>query len=327
MNHGGIKDKNIIDFSISVSPLIPNWIDKVFEDSKDNLNKYTYVEWIEEDFKKIFGKNSVILSGATESFHIIGHVIMKDSIVIIPTPNYTEYERIAKFNNNEIVKVDSLKFGGYTEEFYDYLLKYIIKIREKTNKKIIFITGNPNNPTGQFVRLAEFTKKLLEYDILIIYDEAFIDFSEDNPEIIDETIQIRTFTKSFGIPGIRVGYVISSKYTEEFLKYRQPWNIGVLGYSFLENLLKNDFLNDLKKMRIYIKKEINKFKEYMSYCTQTNYFTIKTDPKKFLEKSKKYGIYVRDTSDMGLNNHVRIGIKNNKDNEFLLNFLRKELKK
>lgn len=52
--HGGVKDENVIDFSISVNAFVPDFI--ILEDNFKYEKKYTYVEWIEEDFRKIFGR-------------------------------------------------------------------------------------------------------------------------------------------------------------------------------------------------------------------------------------------------------------------------------
>ena len=83
--HGGVKEENVVDFSISVNTFIPDFI--ILEDNLKYEKKYTYVEWIEEDFRKIFGEESIIIAGATEAFHIIGWTIMRDASVIIPQPN------------------------------------------------------------------------------------------------------------------------------------------------------------------------------------------------------------------------------------------------
>jgi len=151
--HGGVKDENIIDFSISINAYIPDFI--VLEDNLRYERKYTYVEWIEEDFRKIFGEECIIVAGATEAFHIIGWTLMRNASVIIPQPNYTEYERVAKFSSTNIRKVWILENKGLRVE----RLLPIIDEEVKKYGKVVLITGNPNNPTGIYSDLSELDRK------------------------------------------------------------------------------------------------------------------------------------------------------------------------
>ncbi len=81
-----------------------------------------------------------------------------------------------------------------------------------------------------------------EENALLVLDEAFIDFVRrpESPEG-DKIVKLRTFTKSYGLPGIRVGYVVGFK-GGAFRSVRMPWGgIGSAGAAFLEFLLRDGF--------------------------------------------------------------------------------------
>ncbi|WP_126993311.1 aminotransferase class I/II-fold pyridoxal phosphate-dependent enzyme [Thermosipho globiformans] len=316
--HGGIKDETFLDFSISVNPIKIDWFDDVIR--KEDIFRYTYVDWIEDKFQKIFGK-SVIVAGATEAFHIIGYHILNDACVIIPRPNYSEYFKVAQFSAKEI----KTPWYFVSKDLDLNVIEREIKLASKKFKKIVLILGNPNNPTGIYKDLEEFFK--LNQNIDIVLDEAFIDFVE-NPkdyEKFDNVLLNRTFTKFFGIPGIRVGYVKTKKYQEIFKKYRMSWAIGGMGYTFLNTLLKNiDTVNIFKNRTIsFIKEQKEKFKDFIYTKSDTNYFLVDvSDIDNFLNFCHSRKIHVRDARNFGLN-LVRIGLKDKKSNEKLLNTLRK----
>ncbi|ONN27156.1 aminotransferase [Thermosipho affectus] len=313
--HGGIKEKDILDFSISVNPLRLSWIEKLpFE----NLFRYTYIQWIEEKFYKHF--NGVVVAGATEAFHIVGYHILNDAYVIIPRPNYLDYFKVAKFSSKYI---DSPWY--FVKKKFDLnILEESIKCGKRKNKKVAVFLGNPNNPTGIYQDLHELIK--LNEDVIFIIDEAFIDFVGKCVDIdYENVVRIRTFTKFFGIPGIRVGYVISKKFENIFKRYRMEWGVGGMGYTFLEKLLDN--LKGLKdftlKTHEFIVAQKKLFEDFIYVKSDANYFLIDVkNVGKFLNFSLENKVYVRDARNFGLN-LVRVGIKNKEDNKVLLNTLKK----
>ncbi len=130
------------------------------------------------------------------------------------------------------------KFRAVPMKDYRYDLQGILDaITPKT--KIIFI-ANPNNPTGTYVtaqEVEEFLSKVPEH-ILVCFDEAYVDFVEaqDFPRMLSyiknerpNVIVLRTFSKSYGLAGLRIGYGAASKEMVAYLhKVRQPFNVNSL---------------------------------------------------------------------------------------------------
>jgi len=330
--HGGVKEENVVDFSISVNTFIPDFI--ILEDNLKYEKKYTYVEWIEEDFRKIFGEESIIIAGATEAFHIIGWTIMRDASVIIPQPNYTEYERVATFSSANvrkewILEEKTLKFEKLLSIIDEEVRKY---------GKVVLITGNPNNPTGIYEDISKFIETidyLYDDKVTFVLDEAFIDFVSKEkivPIDIDKfenVILVRTFTKILGIPGVRIGYVKTKKYKKVFEHYRSPWAIGGMGYGVIDQIIKNyqEYTRFIQDTANYYDEEKVKFSEFIEYPSSTNYFVCHIgDEDKWFELARQNKIHTRKMHDFGMEGYTRIGLKSQQENAILYELLKQHRK-
>ncbi len=324
--HGGVKEKDFLDFSISVNPLKPSWINEL---SFEENYRYTYVEWLEDAFREKFGQDTVITAGSSEALQIIAYEIMKDSTVIVPVPNYYEYSRVAKFCAQEIVSIKIFN-SGIVLEVFEEIIRTATQLREK-NKKVVFITSNPNNPVGKFLDLSSYLNNLVELGVVCILDESFIDFVdvekvnefEKKLKYPEKVIRLRTFTKIFGVPGIRVGYVKSGEYKSLFQTRRIPWAIGGVGYSFVENLRKHNTEHFLRETREFIASEKQKFKDFPTVLSDTNYFLLKVKNVDYiLEKLRERKITVRDARNFEIGEYVRIGLRDSQSNDVLVNSLK-----
>lgn len=332
--HGGIDRENFIDFSISINPIKPPFFDDLFTDELIKyVQKYTYVEWLEEKFNQKYGEDTVILAGATEAFQIIGSTLMENAQVIIPTPNYGEYAPVARLKAHKVHFVNILDINRKTLD-YSKLTNYIDDLRKKlkNNKKMLIIFSNPNNPTGYYEKnIVSHINSIQTLDerIIIVIDEAFLDFipAEERTDLsnLENVILIRTFTKFYGIPGIRVGYVKSKRYKRLFKNYRAPWGIGAAGYLFLKLLLDEEqvklakFEKDTIK---YLQQEREKFQRYIYFPSSVNYFTVKVgQTNRILHELHCQKLHVRTLYDFGMDQFIRIGLKERQLNQKILDFL------
>ncbi len=317
--HGGVMDERMIDFSISVNPYTPAWTDKLFERCKEISNRYLYAEWIEERFRQRFGQDTVIVAGATEAFQIMGFTVMDEAVVIIPTPSYGEYERVASFRTKRVLKIPP-------KDGVDLDLDNAFELAKKSSKheKTVLVIGNPNNPTGRYLKIHDELEDLGD-KVTIVLDEAFVDFVDDrlrwtidNPNIII----VRSFTKSYGMPGIRVGYIKSQNFKDTFKRYRAPWALGSCGYAFVEFLIEDDgkFISESVKS---IRAESKKFERF-GIITDANFGILKVkDAREFQKRLDKDGIHVRNCESFGLRDAVRMAIRRPNENEKLFESLRR----
>lgn len=325
LKHGGTRDESMIDFSISVNPFVPPFYDEIMRRSTRYARRYNYVEWLEPDFRKIFGDDTVIMAGATEALHIIGWFFLRDANVIVAWPNYTEYLRVADFCANKVIRVPIMRD---LEVNYEDLRSAIGKELNSHWRVVVFF-GNPNNPTGVYSDVSRLIETYPEYQdgrILFVIDEAFVDFVDDSERIPLDTkrfknvILLRSFTKICGLPGVRVGYV-KGAYAEVFERYRMPWAIGADGFAFLEVLLERygEYLEFVKNSRGFLAGERARFRDWTLFKSSVNFVLLEVgDADHFLDFARGYRIHVRRTDDFGLKGFVRVGLRSSEENEILL---------
>lgn len=307
--HGGARREGLLDFSASLNPYLPEWIDEMVERAKALSNRYLYWEGLEEELSSIVGEPLTVTAGITEALYLVGILAMKGKRkVIIPEHTYGEYERIAKIFGAEIIKTPN---DPRT-------------MAEKVDKGSIIFFCNPNNPDGKFYGVKEL-KPLIQAvedeNSLLVLDEAFIDFVKDaeSPES-ENIVKLRTFTKSYGLPGVRVGYVVG--FEEAFKSVRMPWSIGSLGYAFLEFVIADEF-EHLKRTMPLIWKEKERVERELNVKSDANFFIKYVgDAKTTVEKLVEKRILVRDCSSFGLPGYIRFSIRKKEENDKLIEALR-----
>ena len=166
-----------------------------------------------------------------------------------------------------------------------YDLKHMLKFVNK-NTKIIYI-ANPDNPMGTFVKQLEFEKfySRIPKRVLIILDEAYFEYSKDSknyPDSMnyryDNIITLRTFSKIYGLAGLRVGYGFAhSNLIGNIMKVKEPFTPSLLGINAAIAALDDDaFLKEsVNKNKIELKTlkdKLNKM-EIKNIPSSTNFIT------------------------------------------------------
>lgn len=226
---------------------------------------------------------------------------------------------------------------------YAYDLSAIAeKIDKKT--KVIFI-ANPNNPTGTFLpreAIADFMNKIPE-NIIVVFDEAYYEYVEESerlPKTLDyirdgrAVVCLRTFSKIYGLAGIRAGYSISPpEFADAMNRVRGPFNANLLAQIAASAAL--DDREHVKKSRelvskgkVYLYKELSKMG--ISYIpSETNFVLIdvEKEAKEVSNALMKKGIIVREMSGYGLPSFIRVTIGLPRHNERFIRALSEVLKK
>ncbi|WP_297556416.1 aminotransferase class I/II-fold pyridoxal phosphate-dependent enzyme, partial [Thermococcus sp.] len=147
--------------------------------------------------------------------------------------------------------------------------------------------------------------------------EAFIDFVKDaeSPEG-ENLVKLRTFTKSYGLPGIRVGYILG--FPEAFKSVRMPWGIGSTGVAFLEFLLEDNF-EHLRKTMPLIWREKERLEKALGVKSDANFFIKRVgNAGEVVEALKRLGILVRDCTSFGLPEFIRFSVRKPEENAKLI---------
>ena len=214
--HGGDIYRNHvdIDFSINVNPLgTPECVKTALHKAVEMCGEYPDMEAerLREAISTFLGvpKEYLIFgNGASELFMAIVHGI-KPGKVVIPVPSFYGYEYAAKSVDGEIIYYEMNQENNFCLE---EKMKRIL-----TEDVDLLFLANPNNPIGNLLD-RELVKELLLYcenkGIYVVVDECFIEFCGNQLSLLseieeyDHLIIVRTFTKIFTIPGVRLGYLV-----------------------------------------------------------------------------------------------------------------------
>ena len=252
--------------------------------------------------------------------------------VIIAKPSFLIYDIAARLEGAVIKTVD-------LKDFYYDLNGMQNAVTNKT--KIIFI-GNPDNPAGTFVsesQLISFLKSIRS-DILVFVDEAYFEFVHDKsyPNTIKllknfkNLVITRTFSKMYGLAGLRLGYGIADcKIIEILNRLREPFNVNSIAQAAAVACLKDRRYYDRIGREVVVQR--NKLyaalsKMGLSYVeTSTNFILVdvkKNSTAVCLELLKK-GVIVRDMAFWGLVNYLRVSVGLPKENAKFLRVLKSVL--
>lgn len=329
------------DFCYLVNPYFPgkDMTEKFKCNFYDLISQYpSGMEVQKVNAAKMFNidKSEILIgNGAAELINCLGAVIKGKTL--IPIPSFNEYIRCLR-------DVEIVPFNTVHNSFS--LKKELILAKLDDVKNVILV--NPDNPTGSFIKyndLIEIVEECCKKNINIVIDESFIDFAEESIRytLIDSSILkkysnlivIKSISKSYGIPGLRLGVLASGNksYISKINDIMAVWNINSLGEYFFQiiNLYHNDYFQSCNKISLERKAFISALKEMPGitpFDSQANYILCKLETKSSKEVASKllcdYNIFVKDLSDKnGFNqsNFLRLAVRSREDNEILINCL------
>ena len=337
----GKNENDIIDFSSNVNPHIISDLGKYVLEGLEKSRSYPDINYTNlrnniSDYIKVDSELIIPGNGATEIISLLMKSIKRRLAILNPT--FSEYGRGAKLNNLEIID-----FHLKEENNFSIDLDEIQKNMDKFDS--LFIC-NPNNPNGKVKDLNELLDLMIENDKLLIVDETFMEFvgEEEKYSLINKIEQtpnlfiLKAVTKFFGMPGLRLGYGVTSnkQIIKNIYEYKEPWTINSFAENLSNYLFKDkEYINGSKDYYInerkFMLEELRKISGLKVYDTDTNFVLIKLDDDEAnslkLELFEKYNILIRDASNfIGLDkSYIRVAIKSHNDNKVLIESLRKIL--
>ena len=281
--------------------------------------------------------NIILGNGSIELIYMIAEACPCGFKAVIPIPSFTEYEKAA------------LRVGGepiFVKLPDDFALDVeSVKKAVTEDTRIVFIC-NPHSPSGTLYN-KETVLELLEFcrgkNVIVSVDENYIEFAEkgQNNTMVgyvkkyENLFVIRSVTKFYGMPGIRLGYGIATENLIDTLQtVRQPWSINSLAcYATLAAFKDTAFIENTKRT---IAEERVRFAEMLSeidglhvFPSVTNFLLVKILNEKVTatwlkEVLSKDGLLIRDCSTfMGLDNrYFRVTVRAFKENLALVKALK-----
>ncbi len=356
LKHGGnvyvhakrlnLLPSEIIDASASLVPFDPPQIllDSLSAEIK-NLGFRYYPERNLSDLKEIIGKfhginpdNILPGNGASELITWAGYEASKFGINCIPSPGFVDYERSLNCWNSNFINCELPK--NWNNIFPQSFPLY-------PKGDVIWIT-NPHNPTGQLWSQNSLEAIIKKYK-LVICDEAFLSITPNGEKEslipltkkYDNLLVLRSLTKIFNIPGLRLGYVIgSSKKLKQWKINRDPWPLNSFAIKAGIDLLNdNKFYEQwLRQIHSWIKNERERVYEKLSkienlkiHNSSTNFFLIES--KTSLSPNIKYlenkGILLRECTSFRFLDEkwARISLQSKKNNSLLCKEIQNSFRK
>jgi histidinol-phosphate aminotransferase len=276
------------------------------------------------------GSQIIIGNGSDEIMQIVACTVLNPGEeVIIPKNTFSLYEFVARLMAGLPVLVDLKNY----EQDLDSMAR---AVTPKT--KIIFLC-NPHNPSGTYINQAKLNAFLASVpnNVLVIIDEAYAEFSDakDFPDAVslvkkhENILVLRTFSKYYGLAGLRVGYGLANENLVKYLfRAKLPFNVSRLAQAgalaslddkaYLEKTYKNNI-----EGKTYLYQEFGKMG--LAYlATQSNFIFIDIKQEAdgcFLEMLKK-GVIIRPLTSFGLPNAIRVSIGTKEHSQKLISALK-----
>lgn len=284
-----------------------------------------------------FSKENILVgNGSSEFIRILNRNFIRK--ITIPVPSFNEYEDLDKSKINYFILPEKKEFMLEADPFIEAVIK------SKSNYALII---NPNNPTGSVIERDILTKIIENLKHLdgIIVDESFIDFTGNRKKysvqsLVNEypnLILLRSLSKEFGIPGLRVGYLVSSNkdIKNKVGEYLPIWNINSLAEKFIELLPKyqKEYQKSIQKIindkKIFCK-NLKNIRMLKVFDGKANFVFCKILSKKINSTQLRYklfeehGLLIKDCSNKtALNDKfVRISVRRPRENNILVNALK-----
>jgi histidinol-phosphate aminotransferase len=313
----GIDPNQVLDFSVCTNPFMPppglrekiggmpleQYPDSQATELKEKLSSSLRVPV----------NNILVGSGTTELIRLISLAYFRQGDrVMILEPTYGEYETACRLAGARPVKHRAREEDDFTPR-----MEEVIKLLKELQPRAVFIC-NPNNPTGKYLSNRDIEKVVANLgDGLLILDEAYIAFAGAHWDSLaftarGNTVVLRSLTKDYGLPGLRLGYAVANREIIDGLRsVSPPWNVNTIAQGAgMVVLEQEDYLKDsLRKVRQagrFLVKELIRL-GFEVLPSDVHYFLVKAgDAKTWQSSLLENNILVRDCTSFGLGEYIRV---------------------
>ena len=328
-----------LDFSANINPLGSPPLEKlVFEELK-KIGHYPDNSY--RDFRRAAGKfvnvgmDCIVPgNGSSELIRLFAECCFEEGDkALVPTPSFGEYTNQSLLAGAVVKKVNIGKDGLPSLNDADLV-----------RAKLLFLC-NPNNPTGWLLtrdQVLSLADRCEEAEVFLLVDEAFIELSDPGQSVADQAqgreflFVMRSLTKSFGVPGLRLGFGVTNPVLAEILnRARIPWSVGSIAAAAAEYLLGCE--EHLERSRQVIRVELN----YLTRALQdlgleplpsrVNFILVNIGPAGLssdvlAERTMAQGVLVRDCQSFDLGKgYIRVAVRGHSENEQLIAALEQAL--
>lgn len=337
----GLPSSSFLDFSSNMNPLGPsNAVREALAQYAASIDRYP--DPVSRRLCAMLGQKHgieegaiLIGNGAAEVIDLAVRALRPDRAAVA-VPCFSEYGDAIRKTGAELYEVPLLE----AEQFQ--LNKRWVEEALAHSVAKLYMVGSPNNPTGALIE-PDRVYELLESGAAVVVDEAFMDFvpEEDRYSLIQEAAKnrnlyvVRSMTKFYSIPGIRLGYIVGHPESlAELRRLQVPWSVNSLAQAIGEAVLGDEVfiqrsLQWLQEERTLLSGELETL-GFRVYPGITNYLLLQLPETCCMSSSElQYamgmkGVLIRDGSHFpGLNGRfIRVAVKLREHNERLVSALR-----
>ncbi|MBS7527378.1 aminotransferase class I/II-fold pyridoxal phosphate-dependent enzyme [Fusibacter paucivorans] len=351
--HGGYHgDESLIDFSVNIPPTVYDAsFQKLLIEHIDDLIKYPELSGEATKIKmaKVLGydmKQLILGNGATELIYLYARTVpIRNAMILEPT--FTEYKRALMTHG---IPVISYPLSLEAPESIN-----VPKIADFINENDIdlLVLCNPNNPTGHLYApedIEAIIKSVGRHDFKLFIDESFIDFVDEtyqqrNADQMKQLLSdypvflLRSMTKTYAVPGLRIGYGIGNQaIIESLYGYKEPWSLNTFALISIPYFLEHsdhrsqintwcEIENQFVAAAMASFEAAGKIRLYRG-CANFHLIEVKAvDGEVFFQRMLDKGIFLRTCNDFeGLGKHYfRIALRTRAENQQMLDAMAKAL--
>nr|WP_299039931.1 histidinol-phosphate transaminase [uncultured Psychrobacter sp.] len=287
-----------------------------------------YLKQALSDFTNMSIDSITLGNGSNDLLDILARsFVSADDAIVYSQYGFVVYSMLAKMQGATGIEVPAKRFGHDLKAMRQAVL-------DNANTKIVFI-ANPNNPTGTLLdseALREFVASM-PASVLVVLDEAYIEYSPEsnNRALLDEfdnVVIVRTFSKAYGLAGLRVGYALSSPLVADLLnRIRQPFNVSRIALAAAAAALTDQsFISEVRKINAgqmrWLEKQFDALGlEFIK--SYANFIMLKIEGAADINQALlEQGVIVRPLKGYGLEDWLRITVGLAEDNTRLIDTLK-----
>jgi threonine-phosphate decarboxylase len=286
--------------------------------------------------------NFLIGNGSTELIHLLPHALSIRHAIIVG-PSFSEYSRAVSLARAQVTHLRAARKNKYWPP-----VKQILRaIREsRRNGMDALFLCNPNSPTGQVIQaneVLEIVEAAADRGIWTVVDEAFIEYCQNQSVLAaaprkERLIVLRSFTKFYALPGLRIGYLVGSlEAVGRVRRHQPPWSVNTVAQAAACAALEDGrhaerSLEFMQNERKYLSQSLSGVPGLSVFASETNFLLIELPSSlpatRVTQILCRQRLLVRDCSSMaGLNKcTIRIAIRTRPQNQQLVAALRRILK-
>lgn len=341
----GFHPREILDFSSSINPLgpppsaihklkeamwkIPIYPDTSYHEFRSAVAEYLGLSSID---------NVVEGNGSTELIYLFTSLFAGKAKAIIPHPTFGEYERAVLISGGVPVHISC-------DDNFGVNLDRILNAFE--NGSDLLFLCSPNNPTSLTIpkrKLLKLIEKASEKDVKVLLDETFVEFVDEGEASLSSRVEefpnlfiIRSLTKFFALPGLRIGYgVASRKLVERLRGAKMPWSVSALAQDAAIAALRDlPYIERSRRVvareRDYLYSKLKHIRKLTPFKPEANFILSRIvrgiDGSELQRELLAKRVLIRDCSSFrGLGRaYFRVSVRLRKENSLLLSELKEAL--